>query len=150
VSGRLAAALLALAAAGCVSDTYGDPLPGHEVRVVLRGGEEPAAAPWPVGYRRGAEYALENATGRDIETLILDLSTGAAPRELDEVTVVDPPGAAVRMLPAPVGEFPLRARLGNPGSVLLPAGATLRLRLHVKGIPGAARLVVVIPGVTVQ
>ena len=38
--------------------------------------------------------------------------------------------------------------LGNPGSVLVEAGGTLRVRVNVAGDPGAGVAVITVPGVT--
>lgn len=143
-----AAALLfgfAAAAAGCVTDPYSDPLPGRDVRVVLRAGEEAATAPWPVVYRRGARFVIENGTGSPVETVVLDLTGKGEPRELVEAVVEEPAGKPATILAVPHGLFPLRARLGEPGSVLLEPGESLVLRIRVEGSPGAATAKFTIP-----
>lgn len=138
--GGAAALVLALAAAaaGCVTDPYSDPLPGRDVRVVLRSAEEAATAPWPVVYRRGARFVIENGTGSPVETVILDLTGRGEPRELVEAVIEEPAGKPATILAVPHGLFPLRARLGEPGSVLLAPGESLVLRIRVEGSPGAS------------
>ncbi len=142
-----AALLLAVAAAatGCVIDPWGDPLPGHDARVVLRPGGEPARATWPVSYRRGARFIVENRTGKPVETILLDFSGRDQPRELVEAVIEDPPGRPAVILPAPHGIFPLRARLGDPGSVLLEPGESLVLRVRVDGTAGRSTGVFTVP-----
>lgn len=145
---RFAAALLlglAVAAAGCHIDPYSDPLPGHDARVVLVDGEPAARVPWPVTYRRGARFRVENGTGVPVEAVIFDLSGKGEPRELVEAVVEEPAGKPVTILPVPHGLFPLRARLGDPGSVLLEPGESLVLRVRVEGAPGKATAVFTIP-----
>jgi hypothetical protein len=142
-----AALLLGLAAAGagCVTDPWGDPLPGHDARVVLLPGGEPARAAWPVSFRRGARFVVENATGRPVETILLDFGGKGEPRELVEAVIEDPPGKPAAILDAPHGLFPLRALLGDPGSVLLAPGGSLVLRVRVDGTPGRSTAVFTIP-----
>ncbi len=148
----LPAALLALAvaSAGCATDPYGEPVPGKEARIVLVPGSAPVRAPWPVTWRRGAEILIENRTGEPVETLIVDFGEDRGPRELDRAEIVDPPGRTCLILPTAHGLWPLRARLGDAGSVLLAPGESLRLRVHVMGSPGACKIKVSIPGVTVE
>ena len=148
----LAAAALALAAAAaaCASDTYGEPVPGHEALIILGPGTAPFRGTWPVSFRRGAEFAIENRTGVPVETLILDFGADGGPRELDRITIVDPPGKTALILPTAHGLWPLRARLGDAGTVLLEPGGTLHILVHVMGSPGASRVKVTIPGVTVE
>ena len=126
--------------AGCIIDPYGDPVEGKEARVILLPGTEPASAEWPVSYRRGAVFLVENRTGAPVETLIVDLSGKGQPRELVEAVVEDPAGVPAEILWAPHGTWPLRAQVGVPGTVLLEQGAVLRLRLQVAGEPGLCRL----------
>jgi hypothetical protein len=143
---RVAAALLlGLAAAGCHVDPYSDPLPGHDARVVLAPGETAARVPWPVAYRRGARFRIENGTGAPVEAVILDLSGKGEPRELVEAVVEEPAGKPVTILAVPHGLFPLRARLGDPGSTLLEPGESLVLRVRVEGAPGRATAVFTVP-----
>ncbi len=139
---RGAAALLlgiaaAAAAAGCAGDPWREPLPGSDVRVVLAAGPEPVKAPWPVSFRRAARFVLENGTGKPVETVIVDFMGKGQPRELAEAVIEEPAGLLVTIIPAPHGLFPLRARLGEPGSVLLAPGERLVLRVRVEGTPGA-------------
>ncbi len=142
-------ALAAALVAGCSSTQYGEePVPGHEVRAVLRPGTAPAEAAWPDHYRRGAVFVVENRTGAPVEALILEFTGKARPRELLEAAILDPPGRPSTILPAPHGEWPLRARLGDPGTVLLGDGESLRLRVTVDGKPGLCRVRISIPGVT--
>ncbi|MCK6481859.1 MAG: hypothetical protein HUU06_06715 [Planctomycetaceae bacterium] len=138
----IAAALVLAGAilAGCVTDPYRDPVPGKEARAVLLPGVEETLVAWPVSYRRGAVFLVENRTGAPVETLEADLSGPGAPRELTEAVIEDPPGRTATILWAPHGTWPLRARLGEPGGVLLAPGETLRLRLHVLGEPGRCKL----------
>ena len=128
----------AAAAAGCITDPYADPLPGRDVRVVLGPGAEPVRSPWPVAYRRGARYRIENATGAPLETILVDYMGEGEPRELVEAVVEEPPGRPAAILGVPHGLFPLRALLGEPGSVLLAPGESLVLRVRVEGAPGKA------------
>jgi hypothetical protein len=132
---RAAILLWGLAAAACVTDPHADPVPGHDARVILGAGGR-GEARWPASWSRGARFLLENRTGAPVETILLDLSGKGEPRELVEAVVEDPAGAPATILPSPVGSWPLRARLGNPGTVLLEPGATLSLRLRVEGTPG--------------
>ena len=150
-AGLLLAAATALGLASCASDSWSEPLPGHEGRILLLPDDDRAfRANWPVTWRRGAEFLIENRTGRPVETLILDFSEGGRPRELDRVEVLEPAGAPSYFLPFPHGQLAIRARLGDPGTVLVAPGATLRVRVHVMGEPGMAILKVTIPGVTVE
>ena len=147
---RLRALALALAAAapaaGCVIDPYGDPLPGKDAHLVLRGDPALARAEWPAAYRRGARFVVENRTGRPVETVILDLSRcKRPPRELVEVVVEEPSGAPSRILRAPHGTWPLRAIVGEPGRTLLGDGARLVVVLRVLGEPGSCDLEVTVP-----
>ena len=52
--------------------------------------------------------------------------------------IESPEGATAVVLPAPVGYWALRARLGTPGTTLLEPGATLSLRVRIDGNPGKA------------
>ena len=133
-----AAALLALAAAipACVTDPWADPVPGREVRVVLRPGDGPFTGRWPDAYRRGARFRVENRTEGPVEGLLLDFSGEGAPRELLEAVVEDPPGRAAAVLPPEGGYYSVRALLGEPGTVLLAPGESLLLRVRVDGSPG--------------
>lgn len=135
---RLAAVLLlGLAAASCVSDPHGNPIPGRDVRLIL-GEKGTASARWPAAWARGARFLLENRTGSPVETILLDFGGEGEPRELVEAVIEEPAGAPAVILPSPVGSWPMRARLGNPGTVLLEPGATLSLRVRVEGTPGKA------------
>jgi hypothetical protein len=141
VRGRAAAFALALAAAasaGCVTDPWGDPVPGHETKVRIVEPGRPAEGRWPDAYRRGARFRVENATAAPIETLLLDFTGRGAPRELIEAEIEDPPGLPIAILPPEGGYYALRARLGVRGSVLLPPGGSLLLRVRVDGTPGSA------------
>jgi len=128
---------LSMALASCVSDPYGDPFPGYDVRVILKE-EGSASARWPAPWARGARFVVENRTGLPVETILLDLGGKGAPRELVEVVVEDPAGVPATILPSPQGSFPLRARIGDPGTVILEPGASLVLRVRVLGTPGKA------------
>jgi hypothetical protein len=141
-----ALAALALAAAGCVSDVGAEVLPGHAGRVLLRPEPGEVRAEWPVPFRRAVEFVIENGTGHDVETLLVDFSGEGAPRELLEAAITDPPGRNVYVLGAPYPALALRARLGDPGTVLLPPGESLTLRVRVAGTPGASTMKVTIPG----
>jgi hypothetical protein len=127
--------LLALGAAGCVVDTHAAPVPGRDARVVLGPGGTARRA-WPAAWSRGARFLVENRTGAPVETILVDLTGEGAPEELVEAVVEDPPGAPAAILGSPVGQWPLRARVGNPGAVLLPPDAVLSLVLRVEGKPG--------------
>ena len=141
----------ALALPACASDDYSDPLPGHEAKVVLLPEDDrPFRANWPVPWRRGAEFRIENRTGKPVETLILDFGEGGRPRELDRIEVIEPVGPPAYILPYPHGEWAIRARLGDPGTVLVEPGASLLVRVHVMGVPGGCHVKVTIPGVTVE
>jgi len=133
---RIAALLLpALLASSCVTDPHSAPIPGRDAHVLL-GERGTAMIRWPAGWSRGARFLVENRTGAPIETILVDLSETGSPRELLEAAIEEPAGAPSVILPSPVGMWPLRARLGNPGSVLLEPGATLSLRLRVDGSAG--------------
>ena len=131
----LAILLLGLAASSCVTDPHGAPIPGYDARVIL-GEKGIASARWPAAWSRGARFVVENRTGASIETILFDLSGEGEPRELVEAVIEDPAGAPAVILAAPHGIEPLRARLGDPGTVLLEPGATLTLRVRVEGTPG--------------
>ena len=142
-----ALALCALAAGGCVIDPYDDPLPGGDAVIVLKPGATSARAGWPVAYRRGARFVVENRTGKPIETLVLDLSRcKKPPRELIEVVVEEPAGAPAKIMFAPHGTWALRAQIGKAGSVLAADGAKVSVVLRVLGEPGAADVEVIVPG----
>lgn len=146
---RAAALALTAALAGCTSILPDEePLPGKEGTLILLPGTAPASAEWPDVLRRGAIFVVENRTGAPIEALVLEFAEEKPPRELLEAVILDPPGHRATILPAPHGTWPLRARLGDPGSVLLPAGGTLRMRLTVDGRPALSRVTLSIPGVT--
>jgi len=127
--------LLVLAAASCISDPHSSPLQGYDTRVILGEGGT-GRTPWPAAWSRGARFLVENRTGAPVETILLDLGGRGAPRELVEAVVEEPAGAAASILAAPVGSWPLRARIGTPGTVLLEPGATLSVRVRVEGSPG--------------
>lgn len=142
---RVALAALLLAAAGCVySDPGSELLPDRAARVHLE--SSTAHAAWPVAYRRVAEFVIENGTAEPVETLLFDLSGKGHPREVVEATITDPPGRNCYILAAPRPDWPLRARLGDPGTVLLAPGESLTLLVRVSGSPGASTAVVTIPG----
>jgi len=143
-AGALAA--LALAAAGCVSDVAATVLPGHAGHVVLRKEPGVVKAPWPVSYRRAVEFVIENSTGQAVETLIVDFGGQGQPVELLEAEITDPPGRNAYVLGGLYPSLPMRARLGDPGYVLLEPGESLTLRVRVAGTPGASRMKVTIPG----
>jgi hypothetical protein len=142
----LALAALVLAAAGCVSDPGREILPGHEGHVVLR--KEPGVvnAHWPVSFRRAAEFVFENSTGEPVETILVDFAGKGQPVELLEAEITDPPGRNAYILGAIFPALTLRARLGDPGSVLLEPGERLTLRVRVAGTPGGSTMKVTIPG----
>jgi hypothetical protein len=137
----LGAALLA----GCITDPYREPVAGREAHILLLPGVEAPSAEWPVSYRRGAIFVIENGTAAPVETLIVDLSGPGQPRELLEAAVEDPPGVPTRILWAPHGNWALRTLVGTPGRTLLEPGASLRLRLQVAGEPGLCRAKVTVP-----
>jgi hypothetical protein len=136
-AGAILGVAVALSLSSCVSDPYGDPFPGHDVRVILKE-EGSASARWPAAWARGARFVVENRTGLPVETILLDLGGPGAPRELLEAVVEDPAGVPATILPSPRGTFPLRARIGDPGAVILEPGAALVLRVRVAGTPGKA------------
>ena len=141
-------AAAALAAGACVIDPYEDPLPGKDAVVVLKQGASLARTAWPVAYRRGARFIVENRTGKAIETLILDLSKcKRPPRELVDVVVEEPAGAPWNIMFEPHGTYQRRALVGTPGTTLLADGENLVVVLRVLGEAGGADLEVRIPGV---
>ena len=139
---------LAALSAACVSDPYREPVPGRAAHAVLMPGTAPTRARWPVSYRRGAEFVIENRTGASVETLIFDLSGEGRPRELVEAVITEPPGRTAVLLPAPHPDWVLRARLGDPGSVLLEPGESLTLLVRVTGSAGRSVAKITIPGVS--
>jgi hypothetical protein len=117
--------------------------------VALVPGEDPVRVRWPEPYRRAARFEIENLTGADVATLILDLSRNPRPpRELVEAVVEEPAGAACSTMAHPGGQWNLRALVGTPGTVLLRPGAKLTLLVRVEGDPGDSVATVTIPGVT--
>ena len=140
-------AAVALVSGACVIDPYEDPLPGKDAVLVLKEGASLARTPWPVAYRRGARFVVENRTGKPIETLILDLSRcKRPPRELVGVDVEEPAGAPWNIMFAPHGTYQLKAQVGTPGTTLLQDGEHLVVVLRVLGEAGGAELEARIPG----
>jgi len=148
VFGVVLAAAAAVGLAACASDPYGQPLEGQAARMRILPGAPPVKAAWPVAWRRGAEFEIENASGAAIETIIFEFDPSRRPQELLEAVIANPPGHRATVLHAPHGTWSVRARLGDPGSVLLPAGEGLTLRVRVSGNPGSSVAIVTVPGVT--
>jgi hypothetical protein len=141
-------ALAAALAPGCVYDGSAVPVPGAAAPVLLHPGVPEVAIRWPSAFRRAAEYRIENRSGLAVESLLLDYGVLGENCELLEAVVTDPPGVPARILPAPHGTYPSRARLGEPGSVLLAPGAALTLRVRVWGEPSFFHARFSVPGVT--
>lgn len=146
---RAAALALTAALAGCTSILPDEePLPGKEGTLILLPGTAAASAGWPDVLRRGAIFVVENRTGVAVEALVLEFTGKSLPRELLDATILEPPGHRATILPAPHGTWPLRARLGDPGSILLRPGESLRMQLTVDGKAAFSRVTLSIPGVT--